>query len=144
VLVERKPPQYVSAFSVLPQSGQIAVALQEGEETSSIHLLDASTHELRFIYRTPRGYFIPAANVLHWMPDGKSLLFVMRRYNLSTEEPWSLFSVPLSGGQPEKLFEASSIYQVRVHPDGRQIALDTRDIKMETWVVDNLFATAKK
>lgn len=36
------------------------------------------------------------------------------------------------------------IMQVRVHPDGRQVAIDTRSIKMETWVVDNLFATAKK
>ena len=58
--------------------------------------------------------------------------------------PMSLFRIPVSGGQPEKLFEAGMIMQVRVHPDGRQIALDTRDIKMETRVVDNLFDTAKK
>ena len=143
VLVERKPPQYVSAFSVLPQTGQIAVAFDEGDGTSSVRLLDPASRELRSVYSTPRGNYIPAANVLHWMPDGKSLLFVTAP-SATGGSPMSLFRIPVSGGQPEKLFEAESIYQVRVHPDGRQIALDTRSIKMETWVVDNLFAVAKK
>jgi len=33
---------------------------------------------------------------------------------------------------------------VRVHPDGSQVALDTRSYKMETRAVDNLFSAAKK
>ena len=58
----------------------------------------------------------------------------------------SLYRLPVSGGQPEKLFEAegSIIMQVRVHPDGGQIAIDTRSFKFETAVVDNLFAAARK
>ena len=143
VLVERKPPQYVMAFSVLLQTGQIAVALAEGNDISSIHLLDPASRELRSVYTAPRGNYIPAANVLHWMPDGKSLLFVTAP-SATGGTPMSLFRIPVSGGQAEKLVEAGMIMQVRIHPDGRQVALDTRDIKMETWVVDNLFAPAKK
>ncbi len=143
VLLERKPPQYVMAFAALPQSGQIAVALAEGNETSSVQLLDPATRELRSVYTTPRGNYIPASNVLHWMPDGKSLL-VVTAPSATAGSPMSLFRIPVSGGQPEKLFEAGTIMQVRVHPDGRQVAIDTRGIKMETWVVDNLFAAAKK
>jgi hypothetical protein len=56
----------------------------------------------------------------------------------------SLFRIPVSGGTPEKLFEADLIFQVRVHPDGGQVALDTRNYRWETFVVDNLFAGAKK
>ena len=56
----------------------------------------------------------------------------------------SLNRIPVSGGRPEKLFEAELIFQVRVHPDGSQVALDTRSYRMETFVVDNLFAATKK
>jgi len=56
----------------------------------------------------------------------------------------SLYRIPASGGQPEKLFEAEGIWQVRVHPDGREVAIETRSYKFETLVVDNLFAVARK
>ncbi|MBE3110906.1 MAG: PD40 domain-containing protein [Acidobacteria bacterium] len=142
VLLERKPPQYVSAFSVLPRTGQIAVAVQEGDTSSSLGLLDPSSRELRPIHRTPRGALIPSSIPLAWMPDGKSLLFITAP---SSGSPVSLFRILASGGPPEKLFETQNpIFQVRIHPDGGQIALDTRSFKMETRVVDNLLAAARK
>jgi len=139
ILIERKPPQFVSAFSVLPRTGEIAVALLEENEPSALGLLDPSTRELRVIHRTPRGDFIPSSISVAWMPDGKSLLFVTAP--LATDgSPMSLYRIPVSGGQPEKLFEAEMIFQVRVHPDGGQIALDTRSYRFETSVVQDLFA----
>jgi Tol biopolymer transport system component len=155
ILVERKPPQFVSAFSVSPRTGQIAVALQEvnaplatanaRDVVSSVSLLDPSTHELRVIYQTAKGNAVPSTLSLAWMPDGKSLLFVVAPA-ATNGMPMSLYRIPVSGGQPEKLFEAegSIIMQVRVHPDGGQIAIDTRSFKFETAVVDNLFAAARK
>ena len=77
------------------------------------------------------------------MPDGQSLLFVTAP-RATNGSPMSLFRIPVSGGKPEKLFEAELIFQVRVHPDGSRIALDTRNYTWETFVVDNLFAGAKK
>ena len=143
ILLERKSPQYVSAFSVLPRTGQIAAAVLETNQPSSLGLLDPSSHELRVIHRTPKGDFIPASLTVAWMPDGKSLLFVTapEATNLS---PMSLYRIPASGGQPEKLFEAEGIWQVRVHPDGREVAIETRSYKFETLVVDSLFAAARK
>ncbi|RPJ78513.1 MAG: hypothetical protein EHM13_14520, partial [Acidobacteria bacterium] len=76
VLLERKPPQYISAFAVLPATGQIAVATQETDKGSSLVVLDPSTRELRPVHETPRGDYIPANISVSWMPDGKSLLFV--------------------------------------------------------------------
>lgn len=141
-LLERKAPQYVGAFSVLPRTGQIAAAVQELNGPSSLGLLDPSSHELRVIHRTPKGDFIPTCVSLAWMPDGKSLLFVTSRWTKGS--PWSLHRIPVSGGQPEKLFEAELIWQVRVHPDGTQVAVETRSYKGETLVVDNLFAAARR
>ena len=143
ILLERKSPQYVSAFSVLPRTGQIAAAVLETNQPTSLGLLDPSSHEFRVIYRTPKGDFIPASLTVAWMPDGNSLLFVTapEATNLS---PMSLYRIPASGGQPEKLFEAEGIWQVRVHPDGSQVAIETRSYKFETLVVDNLFAAARK
>jgi Tol biopolymer transport system component len=149
VLLERKPPQYVAAFSVLAGTGHIAVVLQEGDGTSSIQLVDPASREPRSVYRTSRGNFIPASILLDWMPDGKSLLFVTSPHSSRTWDsdmvpPCSLFRIPVSGGQPEKLFEAEWIWQVRVHPNGSQVAIETRPPRTETWVVNNLFAAKKR
>ena len=143
ILLERKAPQYVSAFSVLARTGQIAVAVGEINEPTSLGLLDPSSRELRIIHRTPRGDFIPAFLAVAWMPDGNSLLFVTapEATNLS---PMSLYRIPVSGGQPEKLFEADGIWQVRVHPDGRLVAIETRSYEFETLVADKLVAAANK
>lgn len=142
-LLERKPPAYVSSFSMLPRTGQIAVTVQEVGQSSSLGVLDPASRELRLVHRTPQGVYIPASVSLAWMPDGKSLLFVTAP-GATKGTPMSLFRIPVSGGQPEKLFEAETIFQVRVHPDGSQVALDTRSYKMETRAVDNLFSAAKK
>jgi len=134
--------QRLSAFAVLPRTGQIAVALYDPDGPASLGLLDPSSHDVRVIYRTPKGIFIPSTVSLEWMPDGKSLLFVMS--GATKGAPWSLHRIPVSGGQPEKLFEAEDIWQVRVHPDGSQVAIETRTYRCETLVADNLFAAARK
>ena len=143
ILVERKPPQFVSAFSVLPLTGQIAVAILDVNEPSSIGLLDPSSHELRAIHRTPRGDYVPAAVTVAWMPDGKSLLFVTAP-SATNGSPMSLYRIPVSGGQPEKLFEGDLIFQVRVHSDGGQVAIETRSYQFETLVAENLLAVGRK
>jgi Tol biopolymer transport system component len=137
VLLERKPPVYISAFSVLPSTGQIAVALQETDKGSVLGLLEPSRRELRPVYETVRGDFIPANNAVAWMPDGKSLFFVTSP-GRTKGTPMSLLRIPVTGGQPEKLFEADTIFQVRVHPNGTQVAIETRSFKMETRAVDIL------
>jgi Tol biopolymer transport system component len=143
VLLERKAPRYVSSFAVLPRTGQIAVAVQEADNSSSIGVVEPSSEDLREIHRTPKGELVPANISLAWMPDGQSLLFVTSP-RATNGSPMSLFRIPASGGKPEKLFEAELIFQVRVSPDGAQVALDTRNYRWETFVVDNLFATTKK
>lgn len=142
-LLERKPPQFVSSFSVLPRTGQIAVAVLEANEPSTVGLLDPSSREVRVIHRTLRGDFIPASLSLAWMPDGQSLLFVTAP-GATNGSPMTLNRIPVAGGQPEKLLEADMIFQVRVHPDGGRLAIDTRSYKFETLIVDNLFATARR
>ena len=133
----------MSGFSVSQRTGQIAVAVLGQNEPSSLGLLDPSSRELRVIHKTPQGDFIPASISVAWMPDEKSLLFVMAP-GATNGSPMSLYRIPLAGGQPEKLFEADTIFQVRVHPDGGQIAIDTRSFKFETLVAENLFAGARK
>lgn len=139
ILIERKPPQFVSGFSVLPRTGEIAVAVLEEDRPSTLGVLGPSTRELRVIHRTPRGDFIPASLSVAWMPDGRSLLFVTAP--LATHgSPMTLYRIPVTGGRAEKIFEAGMIFQVRVHPGGGQIALDTRSYRFETSIVEGLFA----
>jgi Tol biopolymer transport system component len=137
VLLERKPPVYISAFSVLPRTGQLAVAFQETDKGSVLALLDPSSRELRPIHETVRGDFIPANNAVAWMPDGNGLFFVTAP-GRTKGTPMSLFRIPVTGGRPEKLFQADTIFQVRVHPSGTQVAIETRSFKMETRAVEIL------
>jgi Tol biopolymer transport system component len=138
VLLERKPPHYIGAFAVLRGTGQIAVAFQETDGGSSLGVFDPSTRSLRPVHDTAPGDYIPAGIDVAWMPDGKSLLFVTAP-GRTKGTPMSLWRVPISGGQAEKLFEAETILQVRVHPDGSLVALDTRSYRMETRAADRLF-----
>ena len=138
ILLERKPPLYISAFDVRPATGEVAVAFQETEGGSSLGVFDTSSRTFRAVHQTARGDYVPASITVAWTPDGKSLLFVTAP-GRTKGIPMSLWKIPASGGTPQKLFEAETILQVRVSPDGSTIALDTRSYRMETRAVDGLF-----
>jgi hypothetical protein len=90
------------------------------------------------IYQAPSGEFIPGTCSMDWMPDGNSILIAKARTGSGGEgETQSLWRMPLSGGQLEKLFETNAIFDVRVHPSGRWLAIGSRQINAETWVMEN-------
>ena len=85
-----------------------------------------------------------------WSPDGRFLMY----FKLDTRDPIGtvdVWSIPVEGGTPHRIDlggrvpaipvnDADLNKSVRIHPDGRQIAIETTEPKAEVWMMENLLA----
>lgn len=73
-----------------------------------------------------------------WTPDGQNILFM--RGN-------ALWRIPAEGGEPRKLWtwekKPLSIDDIRVHPDGQNVALGVTEPRNEVWVMENFLPAAE-
>jgi Tol biopolymer transport system component len=73
-----------------------------------------------------------------WMPDGRAVIVDKVLNESGTEREFWL--VPTAGGQPRKIDVGTAPGlgpDIRVHPDGRQIAFVAGENKKELWVLEN-------
>jgi serine/threonine protein kinase len=74
---------------------------------------------------------------LAWMPDGKSLIFSIGRRDL-IDAPHRLWTISKNGGAAKDLGVSTEyVYDLRVHPDGKRIAIWTVTDSSEIWVMKN-------
>ncbi len=87
-----------------------------------------------------------ADHLLAWTPDGRHILFGKQRRTEPVQVGRTeLWRIPADGGEPEKLGEIEGeARDLRVHPDGRQIAFTARKSVRELWVIENLLPTPEK
>jgi Tol biopolymer transport system component len=88
-----------------------------------------------------------------WSPDGKFLLY----FKLDTRDPngtIEVWSIPVEGGAPHKIDlgglvpaipinDAELSKSIRIHPHGRQIAIEAMEPKAEVLMMENLLAHAQ-
>jgi Tol biopolymer transport system component len=87
--------------------------------------------------------------VLTWARDSRSIL--IRASDAEQKQPPEVWRVSLDGSQPRKLYNLDSRIgpgQIRVHPDGRQIAFTPAQAPVpkrtsEVWVLEKFMAAAK-
>ncbi len=103
------------------------------DKSAAVVLVPLAGGEPRELLRTKRDEGAPMA--LTSMPDGRALL-VQRSLPSGGND---LVLVPVEGGQPRKLDSRISSLpaQIRIHPDGRQIAWTAGESKQEIWVLEN-------
>ena len=83
-----------------------------------------------------------STNTVAWTLDGQYLLFVKGQWN---QPESSLWRIPAKGGEPQPLgLKMERLTDLRVHPDGRQIAFSAGEDKREIWVMENFLPTAQK
>ncbi|UCC81810.1 MAG: PD40 domain-containing protein [Gemmatimonadota bacterium] len=117
------PDVFVADLSLSPDGHTLAIGFNGG-----IALMPTTGGELRWIYR---GELATATwrGGMPWTPDGRYILFVS-----GFSELWAL---PVSGGEPHKLFEMSNLREVRLHPDGRRLSFTGGQSWAELWVMEN-------
>jgi Tol biopolymer transport system component len=110
-------------------------------DQASVFIVPVDGGTPREIWRLEPGQWINNA-AMAWTPDSRSVL-VHRMLNADATES-ELWIVPVSGGSPRKLgFDATQVaaYQpgkIRLHPDGKQLAYQSRgESTTAVWVIEN-------
>ncbi len=132
-------PLAVGPLSVSPDGETLAVLWRDMQHwTMTLRLLPAVGGELRDLVRVepPR-----RVSGLDWMPDSRHLVYATTDGE-GRSEVWRL---PAEGGDPQSLGllgEGMRLYGVRVHPDGRRIALTAgTPRRSEVWKMDRVHSS---
>jgi Tol biopolymer transport system component len=73
---------------------------------------------------------------VEWTPDSQAIVF--RKNFAARVDQFELWMVSLDGSQTRKLsLNMENIQQLRIHPDGRQVAFTAGNQKSEVWVMEN-------
>jgi serine/threonine protein kinase len=106
---------------------------------NSLRIVPATGGVGKEIYRSSMPEWISS---LAWMPDGKAVIFSTGRRDL-IDAPHKLWKVSTTGGRPSDLGISSEyVSDLRVHRDGKQIAIWTVTDSSEIWVMENFYKTA--
>ena len=74
-----------------------------------------------------------------WTPDGLGVL--VKKITSAGRELWL---VPVSGEAPRRVdLDIRNTGTIRMHPDGRQVAFDSRTFNTEVWVLENFLPALK-
>ena len=127
--------------SVSPDGRWIATTVGD----KAVWLFPVGEGEPREVFRAqayePQGI----ARYVAWTPDGRSVLISVNR-NLGdaaatrrdgVEGGRDLLLVPVTGGQSRKIHVDAQCCEVKIHPDGKQIAFLSGEGKSEVWVLEN-------
>ena len=114
-------------FSVAPDGQHLACAtIDPATKEDALLIVAVAGGDRRDLLRPGSGFGNP-----QWTPDGRFILL---------RKEGEIWAVAPAGGQPRKIdLGVARILDLRVHPDGRQIAFMTRNnTPDEVWVMENV------
>lgn len=134
VVADDSPSEHRN-MGVSPDGLQIAYSsFDSRERVHRLWVADLREGRPRELLAVPApGYITPVANTMVWSPDGRWLL--IRRDSDAEETPSTLELVPVDGGPPRVLMEGAAPRHLRLHPDGRRLAMTSGRQKSELWVM---------
>ena len=130
----------VKFVSVSPDGQRLALVGNDNM-TQVLFVMPAAGGDAREIARIDgaEAYWrVPAV----WTPDGRHVVFVKGLKSRSAESAqlWRVFA---EGGEPERLgLTVDGLWSLRLHPDGRRVALGTWQSKFEVWAMENFLPPA--
>lgn len=108
------------------------IASDPATRVFSLHTIPVAGGAARELFRVaPPERLI---NLTEWTPDGRSLLFGR---NQGSDEKPSLWMISAAGGAPRKVEGLTASMDLRLHPDGRQVAYSTGQSSEEMWTLEN-------
>jgi Tol biopolymer transport system component len=125
-----------------PDGRRLLIAV--GEDKSQVLLvMPAAGGEARELVRVDGEKEIPFWGSPSWTPDGRSVAFLKGVKGKAGQ--WQLWRVPAEGGEQQRigLIAARQLQGVRLHPDGRRVAINDVKVDLEVWVMENFLPPAK-
>jgi Tol biopolymer transport system component len=145
--IYRSNKSFGSQPDLSPDGRQLAFAIYDEEaKKTTIKLLPLSGGEARELFvlvHDPKEKEPTYVEGLTWLPGGRELLMVVRsgKAQDSTTKVWRLSA---EGGQPRPTaLTAEWLSQLRIHPDGRQVAFTAGQQQSEVWVMENFLKAAQ-
>ncbi|MBI4663860.1 MAG: PD40 domain-containing protein, partial [Verrucomicrobia bacterium] len=103
----------------------------------SLYVSSLSGGELRRLATTTPPEFIDQYEVF-WTPDSRYVMFTTARWQGNVRQLSTLWRVSATGGEAEKLGEMpEGASDLRISPDGRQLAFTVSKSKRDIWVMEN-------
>jgi Tol biopolymer transport system component len=137
--VIQKPGLYW--VSVSPDGRRLVIGAQE-DQSLVLRVMPATGGEARELVRIgakEANYRVWPS----WTPDGRYVLFVKGLYGRATRNV-QVWRVAAEGGEPQRLgLTVDDLWWLRLHPDGRRVAIGTWTGNIEVWVMENFLPAPK-
>jgi len=146
-VVMEKPGLYACMES--PDGKQLLLALNEEGKSQVLLVMPAAGGEARELVRVDEKE-VPFWGSPSWTPDGRYVAF-LKGVKGEAQIPykarqWQLWRVAAEGGEPQSLglnFAGQLTGALRLHPDGRRVAIDDIKVNLEVWVMENFLPPLK-
>jgi Tol biopolymer transport system component len=114
------------SIALSPEGDRLAILNNYPLRHRELKILSISGGNLKelFAFKQKTGHRLSPA----WSADGKFVIFPNnhlpdnQEMNGSTMPPWSLFCIPVDGGEPREIgFGVHLLFRPRIHPEGRHV-----------------------
>jgi Tol biopolymer transport system component len=121
---------------VSPDGQRLLIAVAEGK-SQVLLVMPVAGGEARELVRVDGEKEIPFWGSPSWTPDGRYVAFLKAVQGKAGQ--WQLWRVAAEGGEPQRLglTVASQLLGLRLHPDGRRVAIADVKVNLEVWVMEN-------
>ena len=128
------PDGKLGPISLSPDGRWIASGrLDRSTKSTTVVLIPVDGGTPRELLRVSLPESVLGNGSMSWTPDGLGLLV-----KKGTSADPQLWFVPMSGASPRQIdLQLTEFGTVRMHPDGKQIAFDSRRFSSEVWVLEN-------
>jgi Tol biopolymer transport system component len=126
--------------SVSPDGQRLLIGAQE-DKSLVWRIMPATGGDSRVVVRIDAeeaNYRVGAS----WTPDGRHVVFTKGQRGRPTRNV-QVWRVAAEGGEPQRLgLTVDELWWLRLHPDGRRVAIGTWKTSVEVWVMENFLPKA--
>ncbi len=138
--IVQKPGLFAGVVS--PDGQRLLIATSDGKRQVLL-VMPAAGGQAREVASVDGEQEVPFPGSPSWTPDGKSVVYLKRVKK--QKGPWELWRVAAEGGEPQRLgltIVGGTVIELRLHPDGRRVAISDVKVDLEVWVMENFLPKA--
>ncbi len=142
VVAEKPGPGRIQVGVASPDGRRLLLAVVDAKSLVLL-AMPVAGGEVRQLVRVDEED-VPFWGIPSWTPDGRYVAF-LKGVKGEAQIPyrdrhWQLWRVAAEGGEPQSLgltFTGQLTGALRLHPDGRRVAIDDVKLNLEVWVMEN-------